>query len=42
MQNPAFASILGRSVEETLKLTYRDITPEKYVAEEQAQLASLE
>jgi PAS domain S-box-containing protein len=40
--NPAFASIIGRSVEETLKLTYWDITPEKYAAEEQAQLASLE
>lgn len=40
--NPTFASILGRSVEETLKLTYWDITPEKYAAEEQVQLASLE
>lgn len=40
--NPAYAELLGRSVEETLKLTYWDITPEKYAAEEQAQLVSLE
>lgn len=40
--NPAFAAILGRPVEEVLKLSYWDFTPEKYVAEEHAQLASLE
>lgn len=40
--NPAYASILGRSIEETLKLSYWDITPEKYAAYEQAQLKQLE
>ena len=40
--NPAYSSIIGRSVEETLKLTYWEITPEKYALEEQVQLASLE
>lgn len=40
--NPAYAAILGRSVEETLTLTYWDITPEKYAAEEARQLESLE
>jgi len=39
--NPAFADIIGRSVEETLSLTYWDITPEKYAADEQMQLDSL-
>lgn len=39
--NPAFADIIGRSVEETLSLTYWDITPEKYAADEQVQLDSL-
>ena len=33
--NPAFAQLLGRSVEETLQLTYWDITPKSY---EQAEL----
>ena len=33
--NPAFASILGRTVEETLQLSYWEITPEKYAATEQ-------
>jgi len=40
--NPAFASILGRTVEETQELTYWGITPEKYADDEQAQLDSLE
>lgn len=40
--NPAYSSIIGRPVEETLKLSYWDITPEKYAAEEQVQLANLE
>ncbi len=39
--NPAYAAILGRTVEETLRLTYWDITPEKYLLQEQAQLESL-
>ncbi len=40
--NPAFARILGRNVEETLKLTYWDITPEKYADQEKKQIVSLE
>ena len=40
--NPAFASILGRTVEQTKKLNYWDITPEKYNDDEKAQLESLE
>lgn len=40
--NQAYAGIIGRTVEETLKLTYWDITPEKYAAQEQAQLESIE
>jgi PAS domain S-box-containing protein len=40
--NPAYANIIGRNVEETLKLTYWDITPEKYAELEAAQLESLE
>ncbi len=39
--NPAYARILGRSVEETLQLTYWDITPEKYARDEQCQLERL-
>ena len=39
--NPAYAKIIGRAVDETLKLTYWDITPEKYAEEEQLQLESL-
>ena len=39
--NKAYASIIGRSIEETLKLTHWDITPEKYVWQEELQLASL-
>ncbi|MCU0517307.1 MAG: PAS domain S-box protein [Oscillatoria sp. Prado101] len=40
--NPAFAAILGRTAEETLNLTYWEITPKKYQAQEQLQLESLE
>ncbi|MEE9376899.1 MAG: PAS domain S-box protein [Candidatus Lokiarchaeia archaeon] len=40
--NPAYAKILGRSIEETLKLTYWDITPKKYNKQELAQLESME
>jgi len=40
--NPAFASILGRTVEETKQLNYWDITPEKFAGDEQAQRDSLE
>lgn len=39
--NPAYAQIIGRSVKETLSLTYWDITPEKYVEQEQEQLEYL-
>ncbi|MBA3015855.1 MAG: PAS domain S-box protein [Proteobacteria bacterium] len=40
--NPAYAKIIGRSVEETLKLTYWDITPPKYLELEHAQLKNIE
>ena len=40
--NPAFAAIIGRTIEEALKLSYWDLTPEQYTALEQAQLESLE
>ena len=39
--NEAFANIMGRTVEETLRLTYWDITPEKYADQETQQLESL-
>lgn len=39
--NPAYARIIGRSVEETLVLTYWDITPAKYADQEARQLESL-
>ncbi|WP_051434546.1 LytS/YhcK type 5TM receptor domain-containing protein [Desulfonatronum lacustre] len=39
--NPAYARIIGRTVEETFSLTYWDITPEEYAPLEQAQLRSL-
>lgn len=39
--NQAFASMLGRSIEETLPLSYWDITPAKYAEQEQLQLANL-
>ena len=40
--NPAYARIIGRTVEETLQLSYWDVTPKKYAEQEQAQLESLE
>ena len=40
--NPAYAAILGRSVEETLGLNYWQITPEKFHSLEQVQLESLQ
>ncbi|MEH1973881.1 MAG: PAS domain S-box protein [Nostoc sp.] len=40
--NPAYAAILGRTVPETLNLTYWQITPEKYAATEQSSLEDLE
>ena len=39
--NSAYASILGRTVEETKTLSYWDITPEKYAKQEQEQLNKL-
>jgi PAS domain S-box-containing protein len=39
--NTEFCDILGRSEEETLSLTYWDITPREYEPQEQQQLASL-
>ncbi len=40
--NPAYARIIGRTVEETLKLSYWDITPSKYGEQELRQLDQLE
>jgi PAS domain S-box-containing protein len=40
--NPAYAQILGRTPEAVAQLTYWEITPEKYAADEQAQLQSLQ
>ncbi len=40
--NTAYADLLGRSIEETLGLTYWQITPEKYLSQEKTQLESLE
>lgn len=40
--NVAFADIIGRTIEETLQLTYSQITPKKYAFQEQRQLESLE
>lgn len=40
--NPAFSELIGRSIEETLLLSYWDITPEKYKLEEEIQLSLLE
>ncbi|MEH2202252.1 PAS domain S-box protein [Nostoc sp.] len=40
--NPAYAAILGRTVPETLNLSYWEITPEKYAATEQSSLEDLE
>ena len=39
--NPAFANILGRTVEETKGLTYWEITPQSYAEKEQDQLRQL-
>ena len=39
--NDAFAKIIGRTIEETLQLSYWDITPEKYMEQEQQKLDSL-
>lgn len=39
--NSTYASILGRTVDETLLLSYWDVTPEKYAQQEQVQLESL-
>ncbi|NJD21115.1 MAG: PAS domain S-box protein, partial [Melioribacter sp.] len=39
--NPVFAKIIGRTTEETLNLSYWDITPEKYSDQEQKQLEAL-
>lgn len=39
--NQAYADLLGRSVEETLKLSYWQVTPRRYEREEQEQLAYL-
>ncbi len=40
--NQSYASILGRTIEDTLGLSYWEITPEKYAADEQRQLQSLQ
>ncbi len=40
--NPAYAAIIGRTIEDTQRLTYWDITPEKYYKQEQEQLALLD
>ncbi len=40
--NPVYAQILGRSIEETLALTYWDITPIKYAEQEAEQLRQLQ
>jgi PAS domain S-box-containing protein len=39
--NPACARIIGRTVEESLQLSYWDLTPTSYAEEEQRQLESL-
>jgi len=39
--NLSFATLIGRTIEETLHLTYWEITPEKYSDQEQQQLKSL-
>ena len=40
--NPAYANILGRTIEEAKELTYWEITPEKYIDQEQQQLKDLD
>ena len=39
--NPAYAAIMGRTIEECLELTYWDITPDKYAEQEKEQLRLL-
>ncbi len=39
--NTAYSGIIGRTIDETLNLTYWEITPEKYASQEQQQLESL-
>jgi PAS domain S-box-containing protein len=39
--NRAYAAILGRTVSETLSLTYQEVTPEKYAAADQALVESM-
>lgn len=39
--NPAFAKIVGRTISETLQLTYWDLTPNKYAKQEVQQLELL-
>jgi PAS domain S-box-containing protein len=39
--NKAYAKIIGRTVEEASQLTYWDITPKKYLKDEEKQLESL-
>jgi len=39
--NQAFAQIIGRTIDEIVKLTYWDITPNKYAVQEKVQLDSL-
>ena len=40
--NPLYARIIGRSVEQTLKLSYWDITPEEFFTDEHCMLESLQ
>ena len=40
--NSAYASLIGRTIEETLTLSYWEITPEKYASQEKCQIESLE
>jgi len=40
--NPAYAAIIGRSIEETLQLSYWDITPKSYIKNEESQLNNLD
>ncbi|MDA3912554.1 MAG: PAS domain S-box protein [Bacteroidales bacterium] len=39
--NQAYANIIGRTIEDTLQLSYWDITPEKYAEQEKQQLEAL-
>lgn len=39
--NPAYANMIGRTIEEAKELTYWEITPGKYLDQEQQQLKSL-